>query len=184
MIARGVLTVLLTANGVMAADFCKLPMDKVMALPAALAGDWQMAMRGGIGVVDGKLKAMPTDGAPDEATFTADGSDLTLDDDGFFPATPLKHFVIEKMFQPDMALPGESPLNAVELLAPEITDNGLPCDPKTLPQFAGAVAVDGDATSTLRVYAFGPDTMVLVIKGESGGQAARAVFDLTRGVAK
>lgn len=172
--------VLLTANSAMAADYCKLPMDQVKALPARLAGDWQMVMRGGIGVVDGKAAAMPVDDAPDQASFTADGDDLNLAQDDFFPATALKPFVIEVMSQPDLALPGESPLDAAELLQPEVTDSKLSCDPKTVPQFVGEVDMGNGASSTLRVYAFGPATMVMVIKGESGNQAARAVFDLTR----
>ncbi len=164
----------------MAADYCGLSIGEITALPPSLAGDWQMTMRSGIGVVDGKAAAMPVDEAPDQASFTADGIDLNLEKDDFFPTTLLRHFVIEDMFQPDLALPGESPLNAVELLDPEIKDSGLTCDPKTLPQFVGDVEMDGGASSTLRVYAFGADKMVLVIKGESGNQAARAVFDLTR----
>ncbi len=180
MIAKAFCAVLLMAQAAMAAEYCTLPTEQVMALPAILAGDWQMVMRGGIGVVDGTPAAMPTDDAPEQATFVADGGDVTLEQDDFFPTTRLTHVVIAETVQPDLALPGESPLNALELLDPELRETGLSCDPGTLPQFAGEVAMDGGAASTLRLYAFGPEMMVLVIKGESGHQAARAVFDLKR----
>ena len=181
MIAKAIWAVLLMATRAMAGDYCALPMDQVMKLPATLAGDWQMVMRSGLGVVDGKPVAMPVEDGPDQVRFTADGGDLALAADSFFPATALKHIGVNVMSRPDLALPGESPLEAAELLQPEITASGLPCDPNALPQFVGEVDMGNGSSSTLRVYAFGPEALVLVIKGESGSQAARVVFDLTQG---
>ena len=52
---------------------------------------------------------------------------------------------------------------------------------KTLPQFVADMDVDTNSSAILRLFALTPDHMVLVVKIEGSGQAARAVFDLTRG---
>ncbi len=66
------------------------------------------------------------------------------------------------------------------MLQAEVAEVALRCDPKDLAQFTGEAAQADNATAALRVFAFGPDFMVMVIRGEGGGQVARAVFDLRR----
>jgi hypothetical protein len=170
------------STSAMGADYCGLTGDPRLKLATDLTGTWQAVLRGGMVVLeDGKVQPLPAQDDPEEAVFTSDGRSLTLAEDTFFPAVTLVPFtVVSVQTKPDFALPGESPLPAAELLAPEATASGLTCDPETLPQFLAKVPMDDGASATLWVFALTPEALVLVVKGAGGGQTARAVFDLHR----
>ena len=157
-----------------AADFCALG---ATGSPDQLAGNWQALMSGGILVgTDGKPHALPPDDQPQALVFAADGTNLMLAADAFFPAVKMAKAPGTK----DFALPGESPLEPAELLQPEVSKLSLACDPATLPRFFAQMPMDAGALSTFDIFALSPEDMVLVVKGEGQGQMARAVFDLHR----
>lgn len=174
-------TVLLTTPAT-PADYCGLTGAARTAVAEDLAGSWQAVFRSGlIEMEDGKVQPLPAQEEPETAIFTSDGRSLTLAEDTLFPAVTLMPYsVVSLQTRPDFALPGESPLMAAELLAPEVEATGLPCDPASLPQFLAKVPMDGGASATLWVFALSKDRMALVVQGAGGGQAARAVFDLSR----
>lgn len=185
---RLILTVaaFMTSAGVTAAhaaDYCGVTMDQRNSAPAGLAGAWAGKVRSGMMVgPDGKPQAMTADEEDGlEIMIKADGTGLSMEEAyDFFPAVALTAFTVEVMSEPDFALPGESPLGAAELLAPEVLTAGLSCNAKDLPQFVADVPMDDAASATFRLFALTPDQLVLVIKGEGGGKTARAVFDLDR----
>lgn len=175
MIRAAFFALVLIALPAAAADFCTLPDAK--PLPDQLAGQWQGLMRGGILVgADGKPQALPADEVPQSLVFKADGQNLTLVGDGFFPAVALAPAPGTK----DFALPGESPLEPAELLQQEVGRLGLTCDPANLPRFFAQIPMDAGAVSRFDIFAVAQDDMVLVVQGAGQGQAARAVFDLHR----
>lgn len=179
---RWALGFVMLSSPALAEDYCGLTNDQRAALPQALAGTWAARLRGAIMVgTDGKPQALPEDADTREAILAADGAGLALAEDDIFPAVTLAPAVIDDHAEPDFALPGESPLGAAELLAPEAAAARLTCDPKTLPQFVVEVPMEGtDANATLRLFALSSAQMVMVIGGQGGGQSARALFDLAR----
>lgn len=172
------LAVLLMSQPVMAADFCGVTPEEAIALPKALEGVWTGVLRGGILVNAGIPQALPADDEEImEISVKADGSGLAMAvTNDFFQ--PMRLDPVHDA--PDFALPGESPLSAGELLADEAAAAKLGCDPATLPQFQTGMALEGGATSTLRVLALDAGRLVLIVAAVGVGQAARAVFDLTR----
>lgn len=172
----------LLSGEAMAGDYCGLTGAPRLGVASDLAGTWQAVFRSGlVALADGKVQPLPADDAPQKAVFTSDGRSLTLAEDTLFPAVTLVPYtVVSLQTRPDFALPGESPLPASELLAPEVTALGLTCDPASLPQFLVKMPMDEGASATLWLFALTPDDLAMVVKGEGSGQTARAVFNLHR----
>ena len=172
--------VLMVASPGYAEDYCDVGFGRTQALPKTLAAERQADFRGGIAVTaDGKPHAFPAEADAPDLTFTYDEDGLNLVKDDFFPALHLNPYQID-LSEPDFELPGESVLLSAELLQPETVAVGLPCDPRLLAQFVGQAEQDDNTSADLRIFAFGPEFMVMVIRVEGGGQTARAVFDLKR----
>lgn len=183
MSLKALCALLLTANGAGAADFCGVTLDQRNAVPVEIAGSWLGKARSGLMVgADGTPEVLAADAQETlEITLKADGTGLAIKEaSGYVSAMALKAFTVEVMAEPDFALPGESPLGSADLLAPEVTEAGLGCNARDLPQFVAEAPRQGNTSATLRLFALTPERLVLVVRGENGAQVARAVIDLTR----
>lgn len=155
--------------GVAVADpYCKPDAAELAALPGLLAGEWQGEIVQGVAVQGGRPRVLPTDGKPSPAVLAAAGQAISFSD-ATTPAPVLLNVTTSAM---DFALPGESPLDAAELLGPLLPESG--CALVDLPQFHGAVSMAQGMAVQFRAYVVARDQLLMVMQVGQVGPVAKA----------
>ncbi len=168
--------------GMAVADpFCKPDAAELVALPGMLAGDWQGEILQGVAVQGGKPRVLPTDAKPTPATLAVAGQAISFSD----ATTPAPVLLDVTTSAVDFALPGESPLDAAELLGPILPESA--CALSDLPQFHGAVSMAQGMAVQFRAYMVARDQVLMVMQvGQVGpvakpsGTAVRVVLRYSR----
>ena len=162
------------AGTALADPYCKPDAAELTALPELLAGEWQGEIVQGVAVQDGKPSVLPTDGKSTPAVLAVVGRAISFSD--ATTTAPVLLDIATKAV--DFALPGESPLDAEELLGPLLPETG--CALVDLPQFRGAVSMAQGMAVQFRAYVVARDQLLIVMQVAQVGPVARPTGSAVR----